>query len=217
MSKLSYGKVEMNKAKELSPERLYIKEPFDFTNDNVVKHISRYFFAQNFAYGQILDCSCGSGYGSKILGYSGSVTGIDISHDAITYAKAFNSEEDIKFVEQDIKTIDTSLRYDSIVCIETFEHLKKSDSIDMLIDFNVMLKEDGILFLTTPMLRLKDNKPYVTNPYHVNELPKKELLSIFSNILKGYSISYFHQDINRFYPLVDESTGFMVIVARKRS
>lgn len=198
-----------------SPERLYLTAPFDFGNENVVKHLARYNFASQFTYGQIFDCACGSGYGSKILSKTGDVLGIDSCQEALDFANYYNKPNNVVYLKKDIEEFNTEAKYDSIVCIETFEHISKSNSVDMLFDFDYMLKKDGILFLTTPMLRYKENKPYITNPYHVNEMPKNDLITTFNLILPNYLKNYFHQEISRFMPLVEENTGFLIMVARK--
>lgn len=205
---------EMSNVK--SPERLYLTEPFDLSKENVVKHIARYNFASQFVYGNILDCACGSGYGSKMLAEIGEVIGVDASQEAIDFARYYNKSESVNYIQSDIEKFSTNMKFDSIVCIETFEHLTKGVSTDMLLDFDYMLKPSGILFLTTPMLRYKDGLPYVTNPHHINEMPRQEIMVMINMILPNYTFHYFHQEIGRFTPLEGENTGFLIVVGRKK-
>ena len=71
-----------------------------FTGERVVEgltprriwldHIERYKFSNQYVDGKIvLDISCGTGYGSKILYEAGAykVIGIDISNEAINFAQ----------------------------------------------------------------------------------------------------------------------------------
>jgi 2-polyprenyl-3-methyl-5-hydroxy-6-metoxy-1,4-benzoquinol methylase len=199
----------------LSPERLYLKEPYDLKNESVRKHIARYRFASSFVSGKILDCACGSGYGSNILAINGSVIGIDISQEAIDYARENNSQHGARYKVLDISNLEPLEKFNSIVCLETFEHIDFENSIQLLKKFDKMLEPLGTLVISTPMLRYKDGKPYVTNPYHINEMPKDALLYLFLTEFRAYTRYYFHQNISTFTPLQKENTGFLIMVARK--
>src|SRR5260370_283810 len=71
----------------------------EFTGERVIpdqvepdlwsEHLARYAFAQRYAAGKhVLDCGCGTGYGTFELGQAAAeVTGLDLSCDAIEYAR----------------------------------------------------------------------------------------------------------------------------------
>lgn len=201
-----------------SPERLYINSTnIESPDDNIRKHLSRYLFAAMFADGDILDCACGSGYGSKILALNGHVTAVDISADAIEYAKENNDDEHIDWVVSDATTYKPNKMFDSIVCVETFEHLSHSDGFQLLMNFTEMLKDGGKIILTTPMLRYKDGLPFITNPHHINEMNRDALMKMFKYVFENFETRYFHQNVNIFDILTDETTGFLVVVAKKVS
>jgi len=201
-----------------SPERLYITETKEYIDTNYQKHIHRYIFSSLFIEnGRVLDCACGSGYGSKIISKKADwVYGIDKSEESITFAKKNNSANNILY--KCLPLQDTSFGQESlqaIVSLETLEHISKSDMIEFLKKSATWLLPKGCFIGSSPMLRYRDNKPYITNPYHINELPKDELLSTIKECFPNFSIYFFHQNIKSFNNLLDENTGFCIFVARK--
>ena len=64
--------------------------PGQVNDDLWSEHVARYAFASRFADGKrVLDAGCGAGYGSAELAQSAlQVTGLDIAHDAVEYARA---------------------------------------------------------------------------------------------------------------------------------
>jgi len=198
-----------------SPERLFITLEEGPRNENEEKHIARYIFASMFAKGDILDLACGSGYGSMVLSTKGRVTGVDASGEAIYYARTHNANPKIEYIHSCAEEFVPTKRFDSIVCLETFEHLDSIHGFDLLLDFEEWLTPKGQLVFSTPMLRYKDGKPYVTNPYHVNEMPREEFLRLINFTFRKMKLFFFHQDINTFNVLGDENTGFLITVGRK--
>jgi len=147
---------------------------------DLIDHLERYRFASNYVKGKnVLDIACGTGYGSAILKESGatSVTGVDVSDDAINHAKKEYSGGNISFNLGSITDFDSGVKYDRIVSFETIEHV--NDYKAAVANIRNLLKDDGILILSTP------NRP-VTSPrcltlsdrpskYHVREFDVKEI------------------------------------------
>lgn len=202
-----------------SPERLYITETQNSIDDNTNRHLARYNFALNFIRQDslTLDCACGSGYGSKILSKkSNRVWAVDLSYDAITFAKKENKTNNIEFIQEDLSKLtfqDSS--FDNIISIETLEHVPFEVFSKFLENINNWLKKGGIFVGSSPMLRYKNNKPYITNPYHINEMPKKVFQEAIERKLKDFTIHYYYQNENTFLPMQEENTGFCIVVARK--
>lgn len=201
-----------------SPERLYLIGDYEQADENQQKHINRYRFASMFVEGgNVLDCACGSGYGSKILASKADgVIGVDISNESIEFAKRHNNAPNISYLCQPLQNLHfKSHSLNSIISLETLEHVKKDDMISYLRRCAEWLNTGGCFIGSSPMLRFKDKKPYITNPYHVNELPRDVLISTVEECFPGFRINFFHQGIRSFFPLDCESTGFCVFVARK--
>ena len=206
--------------KYFSPERIYPGETED-KDGNIERHISRYRFASNFVQKDwnVLDCACGSGYGSEILaGQANHVTGVDRSKEAILYAEDNHSPENTHYILEDIENLSfDSEAFDAIISFETIEHIPFEACRMFLLKMVKWLKPGGVFIISSPMLRYRDNEPYITNPYHVNEIDKLSLLEMFNDIFSGFIIHYYHQKQDVFLPLSDEHTGFMVAVGRKKT
>ena len=206
-----------------SSERLYIQNPDQDSerDENIDRHVSRYKFAKGFLgkNGIFLDCACGSGYGTKILSNKAQkIIGVDFAQEAIDFANSYHSGENIEYICKDIGSLsfDNSF-FDGIVSFETLEHVPRNMCLSFLNKISNWLKPDGLFIGSSPMLRYKDNQPYITNAYHINEMPKEELIRTFNKHLNGFKIHMYHQKQNSFVPLCDENTGFCIIIARKRS
>src|SRR3989344_1791927 len=89
-------------------------------------HIERYLFASDFVVGKkVLDIACGSGYGSDFLLKKGaaSVTGVDVSAQAVDHAQQNYKSEHLSFVVFDAEKYLSEEKYDIIVSFETIEHV----------------------------------------------------------------------------------------------
>lgn len=203
---------------ELSPERLYIRDSGCDSDLNHLKHLSRYYFSSQFIQkGPILDCACGSGYGSKILAKKGGhILGVDISLDAIKYAEDYNNSDNIKYESRSIQSLEfDNDTFEAVVSLETLEHIPKMDMIEFLKKAQKWVAPGGVFIGSSPMLRYSEGLPFITNPYHINELPREELLEIVSQSFLGCKIYFFHQEIDSFTILDKEKTGFCLFVVRK--
>lgn len=160
-------------------------------------HLARYNFASKFVKGKnVLDIACGSGYGSKFLLDAGanSVTGVDVSPEAIKFAKENYATSGLNYEIGDISNFDKSVKYDVIVSFETIEHV--DDYMSSLRHLYNLLKEDGILILSTPnrpisspKCRNINDKP--GNPYHIREFSVGEM----AHILRGAGFIVEKRDI----------------------
>jgi len=210
----------------MSPERIY-PVPGD-PDENVRRHIARYEFAASFipAGAAVLDCACGSGYGTEILaGQASEVFGVDRSAEAIDYARERHARPNIVYARMPME----ELRFPpglsrpanglgAVVALETLEHVPRHVCRQFLCEHGAWIEPGGVLVASSPMLRYRDGQPYITSPYHINEMPRAELLAMFEELLPGsqWVKHYYHQEREAFLPLLDEDTGFCVLVARKR-
>jgi cyclopropane fatty-acyl-phospholipid synthase-like methyltransferase len=191
-----------------SPERLFISDISAPANANEAKHFARYNFAKENInpFAHCIDSACGSGYGTRILADSCiTITGIDIDNSAIDFAnkqKSINQmlyKEQISFCETSIENISLVAellpnRIDTIVSFETLEHVEFDMCMQFLVDCAKILSQSGDMFIgSSPMLRYKNGLPYVTNPYHVNELPRQQLISMIESVFVDFDLQYFHQ------------------------
>ena len=102
----------------------------------------------------VLDCACGSGYGSAFLRQvlKCRVQGVDVDHSTIAYAQKRYSQSHphLTFSQGDATDLgpieSDSVR--AIVSIETIEHV--SGDVAAIVEFHRVLAPGGILFITTP-------------------------------------------------------------------
>jgi len=129
-------------------------------------HLDRYEFAATFAIGRrVLDCACGTGYGSALLatrGAAASVIGIDLDEATIAYAARHHSRGNVRFVVADAGRLDmvASESIDLVVSFETIEHVP--DDRVMLGELRRVLRPGGRFVVSTP-----NNWPVEISPFHV--------------------------------------------------
>jgi SAM-dependent methyltransferase len=136
-------------------------------NDDLwAEHIARYAFAARFAAGRrVLDAGCGTGYGAAELTNYASLTGIDVSWDAVDFARRYCSCAQASVGAMPFR--DGS--FDLVLAFEVIEHL--SDWQALLREARRALGDNGILIVSTP------NREYYAegrgtegpNPYHIHE------------------------------------------------
>jgi 2-polyprenyl-3-methyl-5-hydroxy-6-metoxy-1,4-benzoquinol methylase len=170
------------------------------------EHVQRYFFALGYLKpeSRVLDCACGTGYGSKILaGKAREVTGMDISPTAVAYCKKNYAAPNLAFKQGSAEKL--KLKSDSIdtfVSFETLEHIPRPQKLVQ--EAWRILKPGGIFLVSTPnriVTGLKSGQR-PGNPFHLMEWSMLE----FDRILRTRfsNISYFGQRIrskNILHPL----------------
>lgn len=160
-------------------------------NDNIYfEHMSRYIFANQFVKDKIvLDIACGVGYGSSYLLNTGAskVIGIDISQEAINYAKKQYQNEIIQFLQGDATNIPLeNATIDVIVSFETIEHLRNQEKF--LSEIKRVLKQNGLLIISSPNSLVAPKG----NIHHFKEFTPTE----FHDIIYGHfkKLKVFYQD-----------------------
>lgn len=164
--------------------------------DTLTLHMQRYAFAaKHIQAGSCLDVACGVGYGSKIIRDARSdvepIVGIDISEDAISYAKAHYAAPGVQFIAADALHF-YEKSFDNVVTLETIEHL---DEPELFLDriSRVLLVPRGILIASVPITPSVD-----ANPYHKHDFTGRK----FRRLLQRYGFRPFDQLIQtqRFNP-----------------
>jgi ubiquinone/menaquinone biosynthesis C-methylase UbiE len=128
----------------------------------------------------VLDLPCGTGWGTSLLRGYRSAWGVDISADAVEYArKNFERPGRLEFRVGDMQKIPLADdAVDVLLCLEGFEHVEKAVGIAFLDEAKRVLKRNGLLIMTCPIL---DEQGRDTgNPYHVYEYPEEELIDLLN-------------------------------------
>jgi SAM-dependent methyltransferase len=154
--------------------------------DLLNEHLARYAFAARLARGKrVLDAGCGAGYGSAELAHAAqAVVGIDVSSDALTFARANYRLPNLTFEMASCAALPhRDASFDLVVGFEVIEHLENWR--EFLREVRRVLAPNGQFIVSTP------NKLYYTesrgeqgaNPFHVHEFEfeefRTELKSIF--------------------------------------
>jgi SAM-dependent methyltransferase len=149
---------------ELAPEDVTGRATLDL-------HVARYAFVAGWLpAGRVLDIACGVGYGSWILasecGSPVEVLGVDVSADAVDYARKHYGSERVSFRETDAMTFDDPDGFDGIVSLETVEHLPEPAAF--LTRLAGLLRPGGVLAASVPTTPSVD-----VNPHHLHDFSEK--------------------------------------------
>ncbi|MDQ5962364.1 MAG: hypothetical protein QG653_171 [Patescibacteria group bacterium] len=166
----------MIKENKFGGERLESKSVL--SRNNLLEHLVRYEMLPGNKDHTVLDVGCGAGHGSNLLSKKyKKVYGVDISPEAIGYAKNNWGSDNIEFVvgsAMDIPFPDST--FDAISAFEVFEHL--TDWRKFLSELRRVLKPEGVVYISTPNKTLYSpgtEKPI--NPHHIFEMTIPEFES----------------------------------------
>jgi GT2 family glycosyltransferase/ubiquinone/menaquinone biosynthesis C-methylase UbiE len=161
-----------------------------------IEHLQRYYSVINLVKGKVvIDAASGEGYGTNILAqHADFVYGIDISKEVIEHAKKTYTKENLEFITASISRLpiqDKSI--DVFVSFETIEHVDADTQVQFLKEIKRVLKEDGILIISTPDKYIYSDVPKYKNEFHIKEFYKEE----FYDFLKKYfsNVDFFYQSI----------------------
>lgn len=173
----------MIKENKFGGERMESKS--NLSRNNLLEHLVRYDLLKGDKGKIVLDIGCGAGHGSNMLAKKyKKVYGVDISRDAVEYAKENWQLDNIEFSEGsclDIPFADNI--FDEVAAFEVFEHL--DDWQKFLSEIKRVLKPNGVVYISTPNKTLYSpgtKKPI--NPHHVFEMTIPE----FKEALGGYFV-----------------------------
>ena len=146
----------------------------------------------------VLEAGCGDGYLSdKIAERVNTLTSVDISHDRIRKAKKLTNKHNVRFLKEDITSMNLKQKYDKIICSEVLEHIL--DYKLAIKNLSRHLEKNGQLIITIPnetILRIgrallfgKKAKELERNTNHLHIIKYKDIKKI-SNELNLKIINY---------------------------
>lgn len=162
----------------------------EFTGERVIpgqvnldlwnEHYSRYAFAARFAAGSdVLDVGCGTGYGSTELARAARrVTGLDVSAEAVGYARSRYSLPTVRFVRGSGAELPFRAgAFQLVTAFEVIEHL--ADWREAIREAARVLSDDGVFLVSTPntLYYAESRKIEGPNPYHEHEFEFDEFES----------------------------------------
>jgi SAM-dependent methyltransferase len=157
-----------------SLERLVPDElvPGDLTGGESLRiSLERYeFAARHSRAGRLLDVACGVGYGTRLLAdrCAGRVEalGIDLSPEAIDHARRRYAGASAHFAVADAMEFHDPEGFDTIVSIETIEHLPAPEAF--VAGLVRMLRPAGVLVASVPTTPSVD-----ANPHHLHDFSER--------------------------------------------
>jgi predicted SAM-dependent methyltransferase/2-polyprenyl-3-methyl-5-hydroxy-6-metoxy-1,4-benzoquinol methylase len=182
-------------------------------------HQGRYIFASSLIKRnqRVLDCACGVGYGSHYLAVHSKpteLTAIDKDADALKYARKHYAHRKIDYRVLDILAPDPEKLigfYDVVVSFETLEHL---DGAKLIGAFGALLKQGGLLILSTPNERAL---PYNETrfPYHLKHYTPEELVQILTAFGFQIELTCSQHDQHSTAIAVNSDGIYLIVVAKK--
>jgi 2-polyprenyl-3-methyl-5-hydroxy-6-metoxy-1,4-benzoquinol methylase len=101
----------------------------------------------------ILDAACGIGFNTKMLiEYipNSKLIGVDMDEHSIIMANKYNNSDNIDYILGDLLTISYNVKFDYIFFLEILEHIKSCNHHIIIDKLLSLLKDDGLLFISTP-------------------------------------------------------------------
>jgi SAM-dependent methyltransferase len=169
---------------------MILSESLEFTGERFTpecvreiwyEHFHRYAFALDRVRGKkVLDAACGEGYGSALLAAAAaSVTGVDLSREAIEHASRRYQAPNLEFRQSDCLQLPFGDgEFECVVSFETLEHLEDHDGL--VSEFRRVLAPDGFLLISTPDKAVYTDRLENRNEFHLRELYRAEFESLLS-------------------------------------
>lgn len=145
------------------------------TNIRLVDHIRRYQLIKRYCFGKVVDIACGVGYGSYLLSNNPDITkiiAVDRSQDALDHAAENFTSPKIDFVRSEIQ--DFTSDCDTLVSIETIEHIKNVEIYKSMID----RCKPSIFIVSFP-----DKKSTHFNEFHFHDFKESDLKKMFDGYI----------------------------------
>lgn len=163
-------------------ERAYPEDPAYVSKTKYYHAFTeRYQYGKKYTNGMVvLDIPCGSGWGSSFIDNAKEIFGIDISPDAICYARSHfkgyffqGSMCEIPFANN---------IFDVALCFEGLEHITKEEGVLFINEIKRVVKKDGLIIGSVPIL--DEYGKDTGNPYHLFEYPEGYLKILLENNFK---------------------------------
>ena len=172
--------LDVDSLERIVPEAMPASDPVSQESLNL--HMERYHFARKHIQpGRVLDIACGVGYGSYEIASvidGVSVTGVDCSTAAVSYAKEHYAHPNVSFEVHDAYTFGLDLsredKFDTAVSLETIEHLPSPK--EFLQHLHFLLKPGGMLIASVPVTPSTDG-----NPHHLHDFTEASFRRLVKN------------------------------------
>ena len=147
----------------------YVQSGDTTGQETLTLHVARYeFAAKHVLPGRLLDIACGVGYGTRLIANRRrelTAVGVDCSEAAIAYASERYGDQRVRVLVGDANRFEDPEGFDSIVSLETIEHLPQPESF--IAHVVSQLRPGGVFVASVPTTPSVD-----ANPHHLNDFTK---------------------------------------------
>ncbi|WP_054741964.1 glycosyltransferase [Cellulosilyticum ruminicola] len=192
---------------EFTGERFIPDEELDM--EITVEHLQRYEAICKLASEKVvLDAASGEGYGSALIAqYAKEVYGLDISREAVENANKKYIKDNLNYIEGSVTNIpleDNSV--DMVVSFETIEHIDETAQLQFMKEIKRVLKEDGMLVISTPNKKVYSEEFNFANKFHVREFYKDEFINMIQSEFNNYEMYCQFKEVAYYLTKDDENT-----------
>lgn len=194
--------------KKFDGERLV---PEECDNEMLIEHYQRYEFAKMFVRNKtVLDAACGDGYGSDLLAESAErVFGLDIEEDVVKRAEDRYRKSNLSYVVGNVSKLPfEDNTFDVVVSFETIEHINDELQKLCLNEMKRVLKNEGILIMSTPNKKVYTDLVQGKNPFHIKEFYVEEFIDFLGK--KFGNLQLYYQFPHMGYFITRENEAFQI-------
>lgn len=158
-----------------------------------IEHLMRYKSVSEIVKDKIvLDAAIGDGYGAFILSsHAKKITGIDISNESINYAKNNYNNNNLDYLQSSIEKLPfEDSTFDVIISFETIEHVDINIQNKFFAEIKRVLKDNGILIISTPDKKYYSDIYNYKNEFHIKEFYEEEWNDFISNYFSNTKTFY---------------------------
>ena len=149
---------------------LLIPQDAGYDRATLELHLERYRLAAEYVReADVVDCACGTGYGSEMLLQAGarSIQGVDLDREALEFARSRHAREGIVYYEADALRYVPTPRPSVWVSLETVEHLPNPQGY--LARVAELLPTGGRFIVSVPVTVSTDG-----NPHHLHDFTREQ-------------------------------------------
>ena len=161
----------------------YVPE-LDMDDEISIYHMQRYISIKDICKDKdVLDAASGEGYGSRILSeVAKTVKGIDISEEAVINANTKYANDSLNYYVASVGELPfENDSFDVVVSYETIEHVDENIQQKFILEIERVLRDDGILIMSSPDKKNYSDIPNFNNEYHVHELYYDEFVDLLKS------------------------------------
>lgn len=168
-----------------------------FARVNFARHRAAHLYAIRKIRGaqRVLDVGCGTGYGSAMVASRGrEVVGIDVSEEAVAFARAKHRQDNVEFVAMPATELDfPNASFNAAYSIQVIEHVEDIET--QLSEVVRILRPGGSFVVATPN-RLTYSPNGLHNIFHVREYDPEELRALLSSFFREVEITGLHAGLD---------------------